>query len=80
MFRRGPSIPSLWRFLSYLIDMSRPGEPFIKGRPKITVGIDPLHWLPEELNRSRFRVSPNGFNEENLGALRNIPSATALGH
>jgi len=39
----------LCRFLSRLIVMFRPGEPFIKGQPKITGVIDPLDWLPEEL-------------------------------
>jgi hypothetical protein len=26
-----------------------PGEPFVRGHPKITGVIDPLDWLPEEL-------------------------------
>jgi hypothetical protein len=25
-------------------------EKYIEGHPKITGGIDPLHWLPEELS------------------------------
>ena len=33
---------SICRFLSYLIDMGRPGVPFIKGHTKITGGIDLL--------------------------------------
>jgi hypothetical protein len=39
----------LYRFLSRLIDMFRPGEPFTKGHAKITVVIDPLDWLSKEL-------------------------------
>jgi hypothetical protein len=38
------------RFAPHLIDTFRPGETFIKGHPKITGVIDPLDWLPEELN------------------------------
>jgi hypothetical protein len=52
-------------FLSHLIDMCRPGEPFIKCHPKITGGIDVLDWLPEEVNWS-------GLDEERRGALRDI--------
>jgi hypothetical protein len=40
---------SLFRFLSHLNDLFRPGEPFIKGLPKITGVMDRLDWLPEEL-------------------------------
>jgi hypothetical protein len=40
----------LRRFLSHLIAMFRPDEPLIKSRPKIPGVIDPLEWLPEELN------------------------------
>jgi hypothetical protein len=36
----------------------RPGEPFVKGHPKITGVIDPLDWLPEELYLSGFRDAP----------------------
>ena len=61
---------SLCRFLSHLIDMFRPGEPFIKGHPKITGVIDPLDWLPEQLYRSALRHAPTGFGEEHVGALR----------
>ena len=38
------------RFLPHLIDTFRPGESFIKGHPKTTGVLDPLGWLPEELN------------------------------
>ena len=51
---------SLCRFLSHLIDMSRPVEPCIKGHPKITDIIDPLDWLTQELNWSGFVLQSAG--------------------
>jgi len=39
--------------------MCRPGEPFIKGRAKITGGINTMDWFPEELNWSGFLDAPN---------------------
>jgi hypothetical protein len=54
----------LSRFLSNLIDMFLPGRSFIEGHPRITHGIDPLEWLPEESNRSGFGDAPPGLNEE----------------
>ena len=33
--------------LSHLIDLFRPGEPFVKGYPKITFFVDLLEWLSE---------------------------------
>jgi len=59
LFRRDPVVPSL----SHLIDMFRPGEPFIKGHPKITGVVDPFNWLPEELHCSGFRDAPTGLGE-----------------
>jgi hypothetical protein len=51
-------------FLSHLINMSRPGEPFIKGYPKIMDGIDQFDWLPKELARSGFQDMPTCLSEE----------------
>ena len=72
LFRRDPSVPSLCRFLSHLVDMFRPVEPFIKGHTKITGVVDPLDLLPEELYCSGFWDAPAGFGEEHRGALRDI--------
>jgi len=72
LFRRDPSVPSLCRFLSHLVDMFRPVEPFIKGHTKITGVVDPLDLLPEELYCSGFSDAPAGFGEEHRGALRDI--------
>ena len=63
---------SLCRFLSHLMDMFRPGEPFIEGHPKIKGIINPLDWLPEELYCSGFRDAPTGLGEERRRALRDI--------
>ena len=52
--------------------MFRPGEPFIKGHPKITDVIDPFARLPEDLFSSGFRDAPTGLSEEHGGTLRNI--------
>ena len=52
--------------------MSRPGEPCIEGHPKITGGIDPFDWLPEELNWSGFRDTPSGLSEEHRRDLKDI--------
>jgi hypothetical protein len=62
----------LCRFLSHLIDMSQPSDPFIKVHPKVTGGIDPLDWLPEELNLLGFWDAPTGLSERHRGALRDI--------
>jgi len=62
----------LCSFLPHLIDMFRPSEPFIKCHLEITGVIDPLHWPPEELNRSGFRNAPIGLGEEHRGAIRDI--------
>jgi hypothetical protein len=63
---------SLYIFLSYVIDIFRPGEPFIEGHSKITGEIDPLNWFPEEMNRSNFPGAPTGLGEEHCRALRDI--------
>ena len=52
--------------------MFRPGEPFIKGHPKITCVIDPFYRLPEELYCSGFRDAPTGHSEEHGESLRDI--------
>jgi hypothetical protein len=44
-----------------MIDMSRTGGPCIKDHPKVTGGIEPLEWLPEELNWSGFRDAFSGI-------------------
>ena len=46
---------TLYRFLSRLIDVRRPGKPRSKVQPKITGSIYPEDWLPEELKWSKFR-------------------------
>jgi hypothetical protein len=55
---------SLCSFLSHLINMNRPGKPFIKGYSKIMDGIDQLDWLPEKLTRSGFQDMPTCLSEE----------------
>jgi hypothetical protein len=45
---------SLCRFLHHLVDMFRPVVLFIKVNSKITVDVNPLDWLPEELYCSWF--------------------------
>jgi hypothetical protein len=40
-------------FLPYLVDVSRPGQPFIEGHPQITGCINPHDWLIEESNWPR---------------------------
>jgi hypothetical protein len=52
--------------------MSRPGGPCIKGHPKIKGGINPLDWLPEELNWSEFWDAPLGLSEKHRGVLRDV--------
>ena len=42
------------------------GKQFIKDQPKITSGIDPVDWLPEELNWSGFRDAPTGHSKKAL--------------
>ena len=37
-------------FLPYLVDVRRPGQPFIRGHPQIAGCINPYDWLPEESN------------------------------
>lgn len=44
-----PTLPLSGPLYFWLIDMRRPGQPCIKGRPHITGGVDPMNWLPEEL-------------------------------
>jgi hypothetical protein len=72
LFRRDPSVPSLCRFLSHLVDMFRPVEPFIKGNSKITGDVDTFDWLPEELYCSGVLDAPTGLGEQHRGALRDI--------
>jgi hypothetical protein len=43
-----------------------------QGHPKITGGINPLDWLPEELKWSGFRYAPTGLSEEEGRDLRDI--------
>jgi len=52
--------------------MCRAEESFINGHPKITGGIDPLDWFPEELNWSGFWDAPTGLSEEHRGKLGDI--------
>ena len=52
--------------------MFRPGEPFIKGHPKITGVSDPFDRLPEDLFCSGFRDAPTGLSEGHDGSLRDI--------
>jgi len=59
----------------------RPGQPFIKGHPKITGGNNPLDWFPEELNWSGLRDAPTSLSEEHrINGDPPFNSATALGH
>jgi hypothetical protein len=62
----------LRRFLSHMIDMFRPGEPFIEGYHKMTGVIEPFDWFPEEMYCSGFRDARTGFGEAHDGALRDI--------
>jgi len=62
--KRSQSFQSLWRFLTHLVVMFRPVEPFIKGHSKITGVVDPLDWLPEELYCSGYRDAPTALGEE----------------
>ena len=52
--------------------MCRAEESFINGHPKITSGIDPLDWFPDELNWSGFRDASTGLSEEHRGKLGDI--------
>ena len=70
----GQTASPLCLFLSNLIDVCRPGKPFIKGHSKIRDVIDPLDWLSEEVICSGFRVVLTSFGEEHRGALRDIDS------
>jgi hypothetical protein len=62
----------LRRFLSHMIKVFRPGEPFIEGHPRMTGVIDPFDWLPEGLYCSEFQDAPTGLGEEYGGGLRDI--------
>ena len=63
---------TLYHFLFHLVDVRRPGKPCSKVHPKITGGIDPENWLPEEVKWSGFRDAPTGLSEEHRSALRGI--------
>ena len=78
MQERSHRSQSLCLFLSYLKDMFRAGEPFIKAHPNITDVVDPLDWLPEELNCLGFRDAPTGLGEEHRRALRDVDSNPPL--
>jgi hypothetical protein len=41
---------SLSRLSHYLVDVRRPGQPRIKGYPKVPCCVDPLYWLSEKLD------------------------------
>ena len=48
LFKRAPNTLSLCHFLSRLLDMSRPIQPFIEGHAEITGDIDSVDWLHED--------------------------------
>ena len=62
LYRKGPGTPSLYCFLSHLIDMSRIAR------------ATPPDWLPEELKWSWFQDSPTALGKQHGGALRDINS------
>ena len=72
LFMRGASTPILCAAFFLTWWMCRPGQPFIKGQLKITGGIDPLEWLPEELNWSVFRDERTCLKEQQCEALLDI--------
>ena len=47
--------------------MRQPGQLFIVGHVKITGGIDPMDWLPEDLTG---RDMPTSLSKKHRGALR----------
>ena len=56
------------------------GKQFIKDQPKITSGIDPVDWLPEELNWSGFRDAPTGHSKKHCRTLWHINVKPPLSH
>jgi hypothetical protein len=60
---------ALCRFLSHLIDVFRPGEPFNQRYHKVTGFIESLDWLPDEPSQSGLLDAPS-LCEEPSGALR----------
>ena len=67
-----PALPASVPLLSHMIEVSWPGELFIKRHPKIMCGIKHLHWLPEELKWSGFWDGPTDLTEEHHGTRRDI--------
>ena len=61
---------SLGGFFPYLVDVRRPGQPFIKGHTQIAGCINPYDWLPEQKNWTRVLDMPP--SEEHRRALRNV--------
>jgi hypothetical protein len=41
---------SLSRLSPYLVDVRRPGQPCVKGYPKVPCCVNPFYWLSEELD------------------------------
>jgi hypothetical protein len=70
--KRAQHTQPLRGFLPYLVDVSRPGQPFIEGHPQITGCIYPHDWLTEESNWPRGLDAP--ACEEHRHALRHVDS------
>jgi len=63
---------SLCRFLSYLIDVFRRDEAFIKGHPQDNGHHQPIGLAPRRAVLIGLRDAPTGLDEEHRRALRDI--------
>jgi hypothetical protein len=70
---RAQNTQPLKGFLPYLVDVSRPGQPFIEGHPQIAGCINPHDWLTEESNWSSGLDTPaceeQGYSKRNYIAI-----------
>jgi hypothetical protein len=59
----------LSRLFPYLVDVHRPGQPCIKGYPKVPCCVDPLYWLSEKLDWPGSLHASRSLSKEHRGAL-----------
>jgi hypothetical protein len=60
---------SLSRLSPYLVDVRRPGQPRIKGYPKVPCCVDPLYWLSEKLDWPGSLDASRSLSKEHCGTL-----------
>jgi hypothetical protein len=65
---------SLSRLRPYLVDMSRPGKPCVKGYIKVSCCFSPLYWFSEKLGWPGSLDASRGLDKEHCVALRDVDS------